>query len=90
MQLIAHSNLAMSGIVERMPNHRFFDPSLDPILRIRLTPVDLQCRTPNLALNSMRLDRFVNEAQVGTGVSHLLGIEVFAKRDERLLRPVIS
>jgi len=41
-----------------------------------------QCRTPDLALNSMRLDRFVNEAQVGTWVFHLLGIEVFAKRNE--------
>ena len=51
---------------------------------------DIQCRTPDIALNSMRLDRVINEAQVGTGIFHLLGIEVFAKRDQRLLRSVIG
>ena len=53
MQLIAHSNLAMSGIVKRMPNHCSFDPSLDPILRIRLAPVDLQQRFNTAFLNGM-------------------------------------
>ncbi|WP_206171923.1 hypothetical protein, partial [Thiorhodococcus mannitoliphagus] len=28
----------------------------------------LQCRTPDLAPNSMRLDRLKHEAQLGTGV----------------------
>ncbi len=41
----------------------------------------LSCRTPNLALNLMWLDRFVNQTKVDTGVFHLLSIEVLAKRD---------
>jgi hypothetical protein len=49
-----------------------------------------QCRTPDLALNSMRLDCIINEAQVGTRVFHLLGIQIFAKSDESLLRSVIG
>ena len=48
------------------------------------------CRTPDMALNSMRLDRVINEAQVGAGVFHLLSIQVFAKRDESLLGSVIG
>ena len=48
------------------------------------------CRTPDLALNSMRLDRVVNEAQVGPGVCDLLSIQVFAKSDEGLLGSVIG
>ena len=43
------------------------------------------CRTPDLAPNSMRLDRLKHEAQLGAGVDRPLGVEAFAQRDERLL-----
>ena len=38
----------------------------------------------------MRLDRLKNEAQLGTGVDRLLGVQAFAKSDERLLGSVIG
>ena len=38
----------------------------------------------------MRLDGVVDEAQVGTRVFHLLGIQVLAKSDESLLGSVIG
>jgi len=49
-----------------------------------------QRRTPDLALNSMRLDEVVDEAQVGARVFHLLGIQVLAESAERLLGSVIG
>ncbi len=48
------------------------------------------CRTPDLALNSMRLDGVVDQAQVGARVFHRLGIQIFAKSDESLLRSIIG
>jgi transposase-like protein len=48
------------------------------------------CRTPDLALNSMRLNRLVNETQLGARVVRLLGIQAVTKSDERLLGSVIG
>ncbi len=48
------------------------------------------CRTLDLALNSVRLDRLINEAQVGTGVFDLLGVQAVAKSDQGLLGSVVG
>jgi putative NADH-flavin reductase len=49
-----------------------------------------QCRTPDIAPYSMRLDRLVDEPQVGARVLQLLDIEMVAKGDEGLLRAVVG
>jgi hypothetical protein len=47
------------------------------------------CRTPDLALNLMRLDRLEHEAKIRTGVDRLLGVQAVAESDECFLGSVV-
>ena len=81
----AYSAEFKASLIAKMlpPNNR----SIPDLVRETQIPRDTlyHCRTPDLAPNSMRLDRLKHEAQLGTGVDRPLGVEAVTKRDERLL-----